>query len=236
MTAQASRCFAPIQAEVIRVISLNSCGLPVTGATGRTYVTDGFISVANSPQYEEGQRFLQRQASGRPCVNTKGSSFLNWVEQTVSLCTIDPRMLGTITGMTNILASTTATGMHHTDALLDDHFSVELWSPIAGAGACDAGGQWYMYWLYPNMYDAKIQDFTNENDVFTLPWTAQTQGVTDGATWNTLATAATGSMSPVQSAPFLYLGSNAITTGDHYAFNFTQLAPPAAYCGGQSPV
>ncbi len=232
MTLSASICAAPIKAEVIRVTRLDACGVPITGATGFQAVFDGFTEVQNSPQYEDGQRYLQKKANGQPCVNQKDPSFLNWIEQTVSLCTIDPRVITLVTGFQQNTESGTGTGAMADDGLLDRHFSIELWTPVAGTGVCSAAGQQYFYWAFPNMFDAKIQDFTFQNDVFTLSWQSISApmynvGVSDN--WVT-------KMATVGSSVSTYLGTVLFPTvqGYHYGFNITTTTPPTAYCGAQS--
>jgi len=42
----------PIKGRVMRLIALDSCGNPVTGASGKQVITRGFISVQMENQYE----------------------------------------------------------------------------------------------------------------------------------------------------------------------------------------
>lgn len=232
----ASTCGAPIKGTVIRVIKLDACGLPVTGTTADVGAFDAFTEVANSPQYEDGQRFFLKKANGSPCVNQKDRSFLNWLQQTVSLCSPDPRVLSLATGARLLTASTTGTGVMFDGDLLDANFSLEIWQEIAGSSACSAGGtQQYFYWVYPFNSDAKMQDFSQVNDTTTLSWQSITYPVSDGVKWLAQANAAvTGSA--IGSTPGTYLGSNTINTGEHYGYNITSTAPPTAFCGLQHGV
>lgn len=223
-----STCAAPIKAEVIRVIHLDACGLPVTGSGTNQYaVFEAFTEVQNSPQYEDGQRYLQKKANGQPCVNQKDPSFLNWIEQTVNLCSLDPSVLSLVTSYSKIAAGPT-TGVQFDDDLLDRRFSLELWTPVAGASACTSAGlQQYFYWAFLNMFDAKIQDFTFQNDVFSLGWKAIS--APGNPLWGAQVLAA-GMTLP-------WVPSNVNAVGNvHYLFNVTTSAPPTAFCGTQNVV
>lgn len=230
-TLVASLCAAPIKAEVVRIIKLNSCGFPVTGAEAQVTAFDSFTEVANSPQYEDGQRFLLKKASGAPCVNQKDQSFLNWLQQTVTLCSVDPAVLGLTTGARMLQnGSSVVIGAMFNDDLIDARYSMELWQPVAGSNACSAGGlQQYFYWVFPNMTDAKIQDWSQQNDTTNLAWQAISGPAPTG--WTAAAGAAvTGAA--LGSTPAAYLGGvNSVLPGDHYGYSITTLAPPSDICG-----
>jgi hypothetical protein len=68
-------CAAPIQGTRMRIIKLDTCGVPVTGA-GSQIVTDGFVQVAVSQQYEDGTEYQLRNAAGAFCVNDGPTSSL----------------------------------------------------------------------------------------------------------------------------------------------------------------
>lgn len=210
-----AQCASPIKAEVIRITRLDACGVPVTGASSAQIVSDSFTSVENSPQYEEGQRFLQRKANGEPCVNQRDAGFFNWLQQTVNVCSLDPDMIVVVTGERLITDGVTGTGVALGEGLLTARFSLELWQPIAGEGACDASGtQRYVYWAFPNLGDAQIQDFTMENDVFTFGWQDTSRGA-----------------SPLWTIGDAFLDGAAWGPSEHYAFNITTEPPPEPFCG-----
>lgn len=211
-----AQCVSPIKAEVLRITRVDACGVPVTGESGAQVTTDGFISVANSPNYEEGQRFLQRKANGQPCVNQRDAGFFNWLQQTIALCTLDPDALVIATGERLITDGATGTGVAFGEGLLTARFSLETWQPVAGEGACTPGGlQRYVYWAFPNVGDAQITDFTFENDVFNFGWVDTTQ----------------------RASPLWDLGDPWLNDGgafdatEHFAFNITTEPPPEPSCG-----
>lgn len=211
-------CEAPIKAEVARFTLLDACGAPVFGDGSAQVTTDSFIEIANAPNYEAGTRFLQRKANGEPCVNEQDPGFLNWVEQTVNLCTLDVDLIALVTGEDPIVSDTDFVGVQFGDGLLNARFSKEVWQPVAGQGACDAeGNQRWIYWAFPHEYDAQIQEFTFANDVFTFSYMSKTKPA-----------------SPLWDIGNPWLSNSPVASwgpGKHYAFAITTVAPPEAGCG-----
>lgn len=225
----ASTCAPVVNGETLRLTLLNDCGMPITGTATRVAVTESFVEVQNSPQYEDGQRFLLRTAGGDPCVNQLGPSFLNWFETTTSVCTIDPSVIAMLMGMEQI-GAVTGTGFVIDDILLTRTYAMETWQPVAGSGACSAAGvQQYLYSVWFANFDTRLGDMTISNDTFTLPWSAKTKAAPSN--WLTQMNATMTAIT--QTTPGTYLGTatQAQITGAHFAANFTASPPPAAYCG-----
>lgn len=212
----AALCASPIQAEVVRITRLDECGIPVTGTNAQA-VFDAFTEIQNSPNYEDGDRFLLKKANGQPCVNQVSPGFFNWLEQTVTLCTIDPTVLVLVTGERLITDGVTGVGVAFgSSGLLDQNFSLEVWQPVAGSNACDEGGnQQFFYWAFMNEFDTRLQDFSMGNDTFTLAWQAKTQVASTlwdlGDDW--------------------LPASGDVVIGDHFLFAITTTPPPEASCG-----
>jgi hypothetical protein len=222
-----TECVSPIKAEVARFTLLDECGVPITGSGSAQITVDAFTQITNTPNYEEGQRFLLRKANGAPCVNQRDPGFFNWVEQVTTLCTIDPDLLAVITGDTLLVGSGEAPsnfelgegiGVAFGEGLLTARFSKEVWQPVSGEGACDPSGQQrFVYWAFPNEGDAQLQAFNFENDVFTMGFrsiTRQASSLWDlGDAW-------------LDGNPASSWGP-----GKHFAFAVTTVAPPEASCG-----
>ena len=62
-------CAAPIKGTHLRIVKLDACGIPVTGASSLVVVTKGFVQVQMDPDYEAGTEFFERNADGDACVN-----------------------------------------------------------------------------------------------------------------------------------------------------------------------
>lgn len=213
----------PIKAKVIRVVKLDVCGNPVTGASSAMVVAKGFTQVQVSPDYEEGQEFLTKLADGSACVNQKDPAFLKRSGIEAHFCVLSPDIIQLMTGETMIFTgagSVTGSGIMFGTDVLDDRFSLELWQPVAGAGACDptTGLPFYVYWAFPNVTNTKINDFTFENDVFDFTIAAETDGA--GFLWGD------GPGTPT----WLPAGTT-VPAGKHMLFNITTTAPPAVTAG-----
>lgn len=214
-----STCFAPIKARVARIHQLDVCGNPVTGA-GTNGVFNGFVQIQASPEYEEGEEYLLKNANGELCVNDKGENELKRVGLSIELCTIDPDAIVVMTGERLLVTGgpATGTGVAFGEGLLTARFSLEVWQPISGAQNCSVGGaQNFVYWAFPNVGNTMIGDFTFENGTFTLTVDAETKAV--GPNWG---------RGPA-GAPF-YLPS-ALVYPEHFAFNVAAVNPPLPSCG-----
>lgn len=216
------RQISPIKAKVIRAVKLDSCGNPVTGASSAMLVTKGFTQVQISPDYEEGQEFLVKLADGTACVNQKDPSFLKRMGIEGHFCTLSPDLAQIQTGQTEIFTGSgpiTGTGMMFNTNVLDSRYSLELWQPIAGVGACDPSGlPLYVYWAFPNVTNGQINDFTFENDVFDWVIANETDGA--GYLWGDGPGAST----------WLPAGVT-VPVGTHALFNITTTPPPAITAG-----
>lgn len=217
----AATCVTPIKASVIRLIKLDSCGVPVTGASSAVVVSRGFISVGATPDYEEGQEFIQKRADGSLCVNEKDPNELKRVGLEVEVCTMDPDLQVIASGerLLTTGAPATGTGVAYGEGQLTARFSLELWQPIAGAGACTPGGvQQYLYWLFGNVGNTMVSDFTFENDVFNFSFSAETKA------WSTLWPLRIGTLQTG-------LGTNVLEDSEHFLWNITTTPPPVSSCG-----
>lgn len=217
----AATCVSPIKASVIRLIKLDSCGVPVTGASSAVVVTKGFVSVGASPEYEEGEEFILKNADGSLCVNEKDPNELKRVGLDVEVCTMDPDFQVIASGERLLTTGTpaTGTGVAYGEGPLTARFSIELWQPIAGAGACTPGGvQQYIYWLFGNVGNTMVGDFTFENGTFTYPFSAETKA------WSTLWPLRIGALATG-------LGTNVLESLEHYLWNITTTPPPTPVCG-----
>ena len=215
-----AKCVSAIQARVARLVKLDVCGNPVTGASSSQVVTDGFVSIQPAPQYLAGVEHSQRKASGALCVYKKDPNELTRVEVTINWCILDPDAIVIITGERLLSTSTTGTGVAFGEGQLTTHFSLEVWQPVAGAGECDtSGNQVYVYWAFPNLTNSQVSDFTFENGI--LQFTTKSETRAAGPQWGD---------GPGTVGPWLPAATT-LATDEHFAFNITSTAPPVASCG-----
>lgn len=211
-------CVTPIKGTAIRVVKVDPCGVPVTGSSAG-FVTTGFIQVKMTPQYEDGQEFFERNADGGICVNQKDDAVLKRMQLQVDLCSVDPAMVAYVLSARSLLNSSDTFGFALPEGQPTNHFSLEAWQRVAGAGACDPTGiQRYIYNAWPNCGNVQLQDYTVENGRATLSFMAETKAASSlwgdgpgtGTTW---------------------MGTNSVAYGDHWVWNITSNAAPTGSCG-----
>jgi hypothetical protein len=218
-----SQCFTPIKAKVARVVKLDVCGNPVTGASSSVAVFDGFTQINPSPEYEEGEEFLTKKANGEPCVNQKDPNFLKRVGLDITFCNIDPDVIVMLTGERLITTGgpATGTGVAFGEGLLLARFSIEVWQPLAGLACSTSGNPLYVYWAFPNVGNTMISDWTIEQAPTEFSISANTQAA--GALWG---------RGPGSAAVPKYIGTALVPTDlEHFLFNVTDVPPPIASCG-----
>lgn len=210
----------------MRVVRVDSCGIPVTGTGSMVVVTKGFVQVQAEPQYEDGEEFFERTADGTPCVNQKDDPVLKRFQLTIDFCEVNTTMFAFMASareLTSGGAGVTGSGFAFGEGQPTNRYSLEIWQRVAGSGACDASGaQRYIYNAFPNVGASKIGSYTIENGRSTFQVQSETQGAS--------ATAVIGWLNgPGTGTSWLPSGENALST-DHWLFNVTTTAPPSPAC------
>lgn len=212
-------CVNPIKGRVIRIVKLDTCGNPVTGASSAMVVMNGFVSIQNTFEYEDGTEYTQKRADGTLCVSDKDPSQLKRITSEIQLCTLDPDGIVLMGGARLLSTSATGTGAAIGSNVNTARFSLETWQNVSGANQCNAAGlQQYVYWALPNLGNGMFGDYTIENGVSLLTLTAETQVV--GTLWGDGPGASTWLPEALSN-----------TQNDHIAYNVTTTAPPTASCG-----
>lgn len=222
-------CAKPLQGETMRVTRLDECGNPEYGECAYA-VSDGFVSVTLTPNVEEGERFLQRNAAGRAIVNQRSAPVLNWYDVSIVFAEVDPELFTIITGLTpyeddegNVI------GFPVTESdFATANFALEVWMKTSEE-ECNPGDPYpfYGYNLLPWVVEgALMEDIVISNALITFTVTARTR---KGTPWGTgpydVVRLTDATPSP------LYTD---IPTDTHHLPIWTQLAPPEASCGCQS--
>lgn len=217
-----SLCVAPIRGTVMRLVKEDVCGVPVTGAASAVVVSNGFVQVVVAPNYETQGAIRQRTASGALCINEPDQTELLEVGVTVDFCLVDPDAIVIATGDTLITGGppVTGTGMWFGGGIITARFSLEVWQPVAGAGACTPGGlQQYTYWAFPNLGSTAVGSFNIENSrlAFTIAAVSKAAAVLWGD-------------GPGTGTSWL---PGPVPVGKHFGFNVTTTAPPTppVVCG-----
>lgn len=219
-------CAAPIKGTHLRIVKLDECGIPVTGASSLVVTTTGFVQVEMEPDYEDGEEFFERNADGAACVNQKDRPTLKRLMLTVNFCSIDPVAAAYIMSarlLDTASPATTGTGWAVAEGEASNRFSMEVWQRVAGSGACDASGaQQYIYNAWPNVGNVKINTYTIENARSTLSFVSETQGA--ATQWGN----GPGSGTSWLPSPRVVNELGAI---EHWLWNITTVALPTAVCG-----
>lgn len=214
-----TRCASPIQGTLMRIVRLDECGAPVTG-DGAQVVTEGFVQVAVTQQYQDGTEYILRNAKGELCVNDVGADQFQRSDLSIQFCSVDPDIVGLITGTSIVTtgAPVTGTGFWVTEGEVTARFSLEVWQGVAGE-ACVPGesvGQ-SVYWAFPNVGAGRFNDFTISDGV--LEWSLAGKTKAASPVWGT---------GPGDDPDWI----SAVPDGAHFGFNIASLPLPAATgCG-----
>lgn len=226
----AAICPKLVRGKMLRATRLDACGVPVTGATA--FVTSsGFISVGLSPQYEDPENIVTKNANDQLCINEQGEAQLTSIDVELTFCAVDPDLFTLITGDPLVLDDTTPTpidvGFRIREGITVNRFALEVWSDISGQ-VCTTTSRQYWYHLLPYLGNARWGDFSIENGAVTFAVTASTFA---GSGWGVGPHNVINAGGP-PAVPSKLLA--AITGTDHYHGQVTTLAPPAAACGFQT--
>jgi hypothetical protein len=217
----AAICASPIKGTHLRLVKVDACGVPVTGASGLVVVTKGFIQVTMSPQYEDGEEFFERTADGTACVNEKDDPTLKRLELGVQFCEVNPLAASYVLSARDITSGAPATGYGFAlaEGQPTNRFSIEVWQKVAGSGACDPSGvQRYIYNAWPNVGAVQLQDYVVENGTSTLEFNSETSGAS--TLWGD---------GPGAGTSWLPAGF-AVEADEHWLWSITTVAPPTEAC------
>jgi hypothetical protein len=220
-------CAKPLQGSTLRVTRLDVCGNPEFGDCAYG-VSDGYVSATITPNTEEGERFLQRTASGRAIVNQRGAPILNWYDVSIQFQEVDPELFTILTGLSPYYDDQDRViGFPVTESeFATANFALELWMGNAEE-ACTGADPFYGYNLLPWVTEGALaEDITITNDLITFTVVGRTR---KGTPWGVgpydVVVLENGDPSPLYTA---------IPDDTHHLPIWTQLAPPEAVCGAQA--
>lgn len=214
-------CWPSVRGIAARFTVLDSCGRPVIGAHSQL-VTDGFITVTMSPQYQEGNEVTVTKANGKVCLNDKADDSLTRFDVTVSLCAVNPALLTLIGGYESVLDNTAAAvGYRVSETVGSQGFALEVWTDVFTEEECSStsAGQWG-YFLVPRITAGRLtSDVAIANDALAVELQGRTK---KGAGWGTgpynVVATGTGGAAGKLLTP---LGKK-----DHLHAQVTTIAPP----------
>jgi hypothetical protein len=228
VSSTTSSCATPIKGTVYRMVRLDACGNPVTGASSTVVISKGFVQVQMDPQYEDGTEFFERTADGTPCVNQKDDPVLKRLQLTIDFCEINTTGASYMMGARELAIGATGYGFALAEGLSSNRYSLEVWQQVAGSGACNAAGlQQYIYHAWPNCGSSKLGGYSVENGRSVLQIMCETRAASV-ATNGWLDGPGTGtSWLPTGTANQAGGGTGIL---DHWMWDITTTAPPIPQC------
>jgi len=221
-------CAKPLQGETLRVTRLDECGNPEYGDCAYA-VSDGYVQIVLTPNTEEGERFLQRNARGRAIVNQRSAPSLNWYDVSSQFAEVNPELFTIITGLLpyeddqgNVI------GFPVTESdFATANFALEAWMGTAEDSCAGEEFPLYGYNLLPWVVEgALMEDIVITNALITFTVVGRTR---KGTPWGVgpydVVRDSTDTPAPLFTA---------IETDTHHLPIWTRLAPPEASCGCQS--
>lgn len=213
-------CGVPVKGTHLRIVKVDTCGVPVTGVDSLVVVTKGFVQVEMEPQYEDGEEFFERNADGQACLNQQDPPTLKRFQLSIDMCEVNPAATSYIVDGRLLTegAAVTGTGFAAKEGEPLTRFSLEVWQRVGGSGACDASGvERFVYHAWPNVGDSQIGTYTIENGRSTLQFIALTRAASllwgDGP-----------------GATSWLPAGEVVETGEHWLWNITTTPLPTESC------
>lgn len=223
----ATQCWNSVRSCAARLTKVDTCGRPVTGSDS-VVTTDGYISIAYSPQISEGDEIEQKNACGQLCISDKARDQVKWVDVEIVFCGVNPDAAHLITGFPlaeDYAGDNIGFDIDGASSPAASGYALEAWTEIPDAGACVPGsaGSWG-YFLAPWIVSGMVTDFTLENGAANFTYTGRTKA---GSLWDVgphddvMAQDVGGTPGPLIT-PF--------STTAHVRLQKVTLAPPAVSC------
>jgi hypothetical protein len=155
---------ASVQGAVLRVTKLNSDGTLATGASA-CYVTEAFMRVSFTPEYETGDEVAEKNAQGAVCIAYKAPDTLKNVSIEVAICEPDPELTQLLVGGTLLTDSGKTVGYASPSVGVDANpngVAIEVWSYAIAEGKRSSVNP-YFQWVFPYVKVTPSGDRVIEN-------------------------------------------------------------------------
>lgn len=221
-------CWSSVRGRVARFTEVDDCCKPVAGPCG-TITTDGFVSVAYTPEIDTGNEILVRKANGAICVNDKSCDVLKRVNVEIDFCQVSPSIFARMTAqsvVTDFAGNPTGSRIGET-IRCDIGFGLEVWSDVPGSRCTTTGLPQYGYFVVPCLTGGTIGDFTLDENAATFKVTAYSRSAYGWGRgpYDVDAQDVDNTPGPLLT-PF---GSN-----EHMDMHLTTIVPPEATCECQA--
>lgn len=137
----------------LRVTRLGSTGTTPAGASNSA-VTDAFIRVAYTPEYDAGDEVVVKNAQGVQCVAFKAADTVKQVSLQIALCNPEPEITELLGGGAVLLDGADPVGYSAPDVGEDPQpngVGIEVWSDAIVDGVIDADLP-YFHFVFPRAF------------------------------------------------------------------------------------
>lgn len=208
----ATKILKSIKGKTVRLTRLDECGAVVEGSC-TTLVSDCFVSVTLTGEYESGEEFVQKNAWGDLCINDKDPDVLKYVSVAVQFAEINPDALDIIAAASPVISAGDTIGASFGSDPNAGAFALEVWTKRTGADCTDPASQEWGYFVLPFVRNGKIDgDITIENGALTMG--VMGDGFGAPASWDT---------TPYANNPFV----EPFPAGDIFGMVVTTVQPPS---------
>lgn len=212
----ATKILKSIKGKTVRLTRLDECGNVVEGSCS-TLVSDCFVSVTMTGEYEAGDEYIQKSAWGDLCINDKDPDILKRVSVAIQFAEINPDALDIIAAANPVVNGGDTIGATFGADPNETAFALEVWTKRTGVDCTDPATQEWGYFIAPFVRNGKIDgDITIENGVLTLSVMGEAFGAP--ASWG---------LGPYLVNPFL----ESFPAGDYFGMVVTDVQPPADTAG-----
>lgn len=168
-----------IQAQAMRVTTLNASSTPFTGSGG-SWTSNQFVSVGFTPTYQAGADVTLLAADGTLCVDFKSPDVLRYVALSVTVCNPEPELRQLMSGgeVFSPGGAQAAVGYGapiHGALGTPNGIGLEVWSRAVINGK-QASSNPYWWWVFPYAQLWPTGETTLENGVPAIVFTGYAYG------------------------------------------------------------
>lgn len=185
--------FPVVRGTRLRATKVDACGMPLPGAKSRI-ITNGWISLALSPEMREAEDIEQTNAAGRICVADRTPPERKWWNVTLELCKVDTCLISMFTDW-ELVTNAQGEQVGFSDAKAvpsETGVAIEVWTGLGSEDTCQvptddsvfsrSGGASvpHGYFVIPVVKEAQLGDIEIGAEAATFTLT----GITgSGARW-----------------------------------------------------
>lgn len=157
-----------IKGKTVRLTRLDECGEVVEDSC-TTVVSDCFVSVTLTGEFEAGDEYVQKNAWGELCVNSKDPDVLKRVNVSIEFAELNPDALDILTNANPVISGGNTIGASYGTDPNYSSFALEIWTKRTGVDCTIGSSQEWGYFVLPWVRNGKIDgDISISNGVLTL--------------------------------------------------------------------